>query len=157
MNTCPECGQPLKSAENGTLGVCLPCGYTCPTNWKPSALKLPGLDRGIQQRAIPQKESELRERIVRRLQREGYRVIQVGQGIAKRAGNSVGAADLYVSPCGQNSYRALEIKLPNYSPSSVRPEQKKLVELGESCIVTSEQEALEAMQNQGVTGRDISI
>lgn len=144
--TCTQCGTEMLSGSDGfgKAYYCPGCGNA--TTGKACMPKLPGLDPGPQHRAIPQRESELRDRIVKRLQREGYRVIMVGQGIAKRAGNSVGAADLYVSPLGCNQYRALEIKLPGYRPSDVSPQQAELVKRGESVIVTSELEALSAMQ-----------
>jgi hypothetical protein len=42
----------------------------------------------------------------------------------------------------------LEVKLPGFSQSDVKPEQQRLADLGELVIVTSEVEALEVMRKE---------
>lgn len=144
--TCPSCGNNLLPGDmHGSRVLACCCGYY--RSAKETAEKLPGLDPGPQHRQVPMLEKELVERIRATLQRAGYRVMRVGQWYVKTSGTDRGCPDLFVS-AGGNVWRAMEIKLPGYCPSDVRPEQRMLAEAGEIAIVTSELEALEIMNRR---------
>jgi hypothetical protein len=153
--TCPDCNNKLTPGTmDGRRVVACLCGYyryagettaTQTTPPRPVEPKLPGLDRGIQHRTVKLRESALVQRIRLRLQREGFRVMRIGQYRADLAGNDKAAPDLFVTRIGENRWTGIEIKLPGYAPSDVRAEQQALAEEGVIVIVTSESEALEAM------------
>jgi hypothetical protein len=151
--TCTQCGTEMLSGSDGfgRAYYCPGCGNA--TTGKACMPKLPGLDPGPQHRAIQERETALARRIGRRLELAGYTVLFVGQGIAKHSGTTKGTPDMFVTRRRENTYKGIEVKLPGYSPSDVSPAQQKLVDDGESVIVTSEIEALEAMQETGELSR----
>lgn len=142
--TCPSCGNNLLPGDmHGLRVLACCCGFYRPA--KEVAEKIPGLDPGPQHRQVPMLEKTLVERIRQALQRAGFRVMRVGQWYANKGGTDRGCPDLFVS-AGGNVWVACEVKLPGYSPSDVRPEQRMLYEAGEIAIVTSEIEAIEVMR-----------
>jgi len=148
---CPSCDNKLlPGTMNGRRVLACCCGYY--RSAQETQDKLPGLDRGIQHRQVPTLEKEIVERIRQRLQREGCTVLRVGQWYANKSGTDKGTPDLFAS-AGGNTWIGLEVKKPGYSPSDVRPEQRILAEAGKIVIVTSEMEALEAMQEAGELSR----
>lgn len=145
---CPSCDNKLlPGTMNGRRVLACCCGYY--RSAQETQDKLPGLDRGIQHRRVNEPEKAIVERIRQRLQREGCTVLRVGQWYANKGGTDKGTPDLFVSPPGEvNRWFGIEVKKPGYSAPEVRPEQRMLAEAGKIVIVTSEIEALEAMQGE---------
>lgn len=147
---CPKCRQAMSTGMDGGVAVwvCLTCQQTaCKQPKRETQDKLPGLDPGVQTVYIKQAEKALCRRIKRDLERNGYRVFLVGQMFANLGGNDEGCPDMFVSPIGENDYKGLEVKLPGYSPSDVRPVQQVLYDNGETDIVTSTEEALAVLRS----------
>lgn len=149
--TCPHCRQVMRTGrEDGApVYVCLTCNETVrilPPKPSRKQGKLPGLDPGRQEVNVAEAEKALCRRLKAELERRGYRVFLVGQLYANLGGNTDGAPDLFAGPVGSNRYRGLEVKLPGYSPSDVRPLQQLLADNGETTIVTCLEEALEALE-----------
>lgn len=131
----------------------------------PSRLSQPLLRQTLRQPS----EKELRRDLVRLLEKQlHYTVMQTGQVLQKTecpnchtfffpsigTSNSVGCPDIYVAHSDSgNIWRAIELKAPGMDSlfgrlqeGAIRPEQKKLVELGVSSVITTVDGALELVR-----------
>ncbi len=143
--TCPACGNDnlCPGKCDGRSVIACVCGYmvdAAPN--RETALKLPGLDRGRQQRQIHTTEAQLVEAIRIALRARGYCVLRIGQYRADWSGNDKGTPDMMFSragwPCGH--WQVMEIKLPG---APVRAAQQALVDAGLSVIIRSVEEAMD--------------
>jgi len=156
--SCPECGADVLTAEMGRQAVlfCPECWGVLPSEGavkapvspagarkSPAQAKLPGLDRGRQQRVLRESEAALVERIRRALNGCGFGVQRVGQYRANLGGTDKGVADLLVRhrdwPAGVCQQQ--EVKLPG---AVVPAHQQALADAGVTVIVHDPEEALAA-------------
>jgi hypothetical protein len=149
---CATCGtRVLRGESSGDVSwYCTKCDievYDDPS--RVPIPKLPHFDQGIQFKTWTEAEKHLAQRIKTTLQRAGFVVWLIGQGDAKRGGNDEAAPDIFYTRLEwEGAIYGMEVKLPGYAPSDVRPMQQHFVDKGVYPIVTTTVEAMSAARER---------
>lgn len=100
---------------------------------------------------MKERECDLVACIVQGLTLMGYVVLRVGQWRSDRAGTTAGTPDILVTREGWGYLIGLEVKTKT---GRLSPEQKRLSEMGVTCVVRSWDEAKEVVEgSESLWGR----
>ena len=133
---CPRCSL-FTGAKVDGQPFCLNCGGVIPAPQRHAGKAK--ADTPTHAPGVTNEAGLVRE-IKRELEFRGWRVMETGQGIVLRSGNTVGLPDLFVThPTLRGLWVALEVK---FGRGKARTEQQVLIDAGVSSAVWSVDEAL---------------